>query len=212
MQQLLENLDQGSIIGPHIQPFFSRLDALIGERESTVKEIRKRIKPVEMGGRVQGRHFFSEVGAALFKHHRIEIQYYSRARNEITLLEISPQRLIHFRDKRYLDARCHQRDGLRGFSLDGIRALTSVNKKATEVSIKPLDQFFATSYGIFAGECKHTAKLKFTLERARWVANRRIRVSERVASSLARRARRASPASLARVATLRPSSMTMMSH
>lgn len=170
MQQLLENLDQGSIIGPHIQPFLSRLDAVIGEGESSSKEIRKRIKLVEMGRRVQGSHFFSEVGVALFKRQRIEIQYYARASNEITLREISPQRLIHYRDNWYLDAWCHLRDGLRGFSLDGIRAITPVNKKAIEVSIKSLDQFLATSYGIFAGESKHTAKLKFTPERARWVA------------------------------------------
>ena len=88
MQQLLENLDQGSIIGPHIQPFLARLDAVIGEGESSSKEIRKRIKLVEMGRRVQGSHFFSEVGVALFKRQRIEIQYYARASNQITLREI----------------------------------------------------------------------------------------------------------------------------
>ncbi len=170
MQQLLENLDQGSIIGPHIQPFLARLDAVIGEGESSSKEIRKRIKLVEMGRRVQGSHFFSEVGVALFKRQRIKIQYYARASNQITLREISPQRLIHYRDNWYLDAWCHMRDGLRGFSLDGIRAITTVNKKATEVPIKSLDQFLAASYGIFAGESKHIAKLKFTPERARWVA------------------------------------------
>lgn len=170
MQQLLENLDQGSIIGPHIKPFLSRLDAVIGEGESSSKEIRKRIKLVDMGRRVQGSHFFSEVGVALFKRQRIEIQYYARASNEITLREISPQRLIHYRDNWYLDAWCHLRDGLRGFSLDGIRAINPVNKKAIDVSIKSLDQYLAVSYGIFAGKSKHTAKLKFTPERARWVA------------------------------------------
>jgi predicted DNA-binding transcriptional regulator YafY len=170
MQQLLENLDQGSIIGPHIQPFLARLDAVIGEGESSSKEIRKRIKLVEMGRRVQGSHFFSEVGVALLKRQRIEIQYYARVSNEITLREISPQRLIHYRDNWYLDAWCHMRDGLRGFSLDGIRALSNTSKKAIEVPIKSLDQFLAASYGIFAGESKHTARLKFTPERARWVA------------------------------------------
>jgi predicted DNA-binding transcriptional regulator YafY len=99
-----------------------------------------------------------------------EIQYYARASNQITLREISPQRLIHYRDNWYLDAWCHMRDGLRGFSLDGIRTITTVNKKATEVSIKSLDQFLSASYGIFAGESKYVAKLKFTPERARWVA------------------------------------------
>jgi predicted DNA-binding transcriptional regulator YafY len=170
MQQLLDNLDQGSIIGPHIDPFLSRLDAIIGEGESSSKEIRKRVKLVEMGRRVQGSHFFSDVGAALFKRQRVEIQYYARAKNEITVREISPQRLVHYRDNWYLDAWCHLRNDLRGFSLDGIRSVISVNKKAIDLSVKSLDQFLATSYGIFAGEAKHRAKLKFTPERARWVA------------------------------------------
>jgi predicted DNA-binding transcriptional regulator YafY len=100
---------------------------------------------------------------------RIEIQYYARAGNQITLREISPQRLIHYRDNWYLNAWCHMRDGLRGFSLDGFRAITTVNKKATGVPIKSRDQFLTSSDGIFAGESKHVAKLKFTSERARWV-------------------------------------------
>jgi predicted DNA-binding transcriptional regulator YafY len=74
------------------------------------------------------------------------------------------------RDNWYLDAWCHMRDGLRGFSLDGIRVITYVNKKAIEVPLKHLDQFLAASYGIFAGEAKYIARLKFTPERARWVA------------------------------------------
>lgn len=101
---------------------------------------------------------------------RIEIRYHARAGNQITLREISPQRLIHYRDNWYLYALCHMRDGLRGFSLDGIRAITTVNKKATGVPIKSRDQFLTSSDGIFAGESKHVAKLKFTPERARWVA------------------------------------------
>jgi predicted DNA-binding transcriptional regulator YafY len=63
------------------------------------------------------------------------------------------------------------RNDLRGFSLDGIRAVNSINKKAIDLSAKSLDQFLATSYGIFAGKSKHIAKLKFTPERARWVAS-----------------------------------------
>jgi hypothetical protein len=63
------------------------------------------------------------------------------------------------------------RNDLRGFSLDGIRAVSSLNKKTIELSAKSLDQFLATSYGIFAGKSKHIAKLKFTPERARWVAS-----------------------------------------
>lgn len=36
---------------------------------------------------------------------------------------------------------------------------------------KQLDAHYASSYGIFAGKPKHTAVLRFTPERARWVAD-----------------------------------------
>jgi predicted DNA-binding transcriptional regulator YafY len=169
MQQLLENLDQGSIIGPHIQPFLSRLDAVIGEGESSSKEIRKRIKLVEMGRRVQGSHFFSEVGVALLKRQRIEIQYYARVSNEITLREISPQRLIHYRDNWYVDAWCHKRERLQSFSVDAITQCEKLDKPAKEINQKAIQEQMQSGYGIFGGEARYWAKLKFTPERARWV-------------------------------------------
>ena len=36
---------------------------------------------------------------------------------------------------------------------------------------KQLDAHYTNSYGIFAGKPKHTAVLRFTPERARWVAD-----------------------------------------
>ncbi len=171
MQQLLENVGQGSLIGPHIAPFRARLDAMLGEGESSVRDIRKRIRLITMASRKQSSEYFSEVGAALFKRRRIVITYHSRAKDETTERELSPQRLVHYRDNWYLDAWCHLRDGLRGFSLDGLRSVRLLDKKAIDVPLKSLDQFLASSYGIFAGHPRHQAKLRFTPERARWVAS-----------------------------------------
>jgi predicted DNA-binding transcriptional regulator YafY len=42
---------------------------------------------------------------------------------------------------------------------------------ALEITETELDEHFATSYGIFAGKANHTAVLRFTAERARWVAD-----------------------------------------
>ncbi len=171
MQQLLESVDQGSLIGPHIAPFRARLDAMLGEGESTATEIRKRVRLITMASRKQSPSHFSEIGAAVFQRKRIDVGYHSRAKDEITLRELSPQRLVHYRDNWYLDAWCHLRGGLRGFSLDGIQSVRLLQKKAVDVSMKSLDQFLASSYGIFAGNSPHRAKLRFTAERARWVAS-----------------------------------------
>ncbi len=171
MEQLLENVGQGSLIGPHIEPFRARLDAMLGEGDSSAKDIRKRIKLIAMASRKQSPAHFSEIGAALFKRKRIEVRYHSRAKDEVTQRELSPQRLVHYRDNWYLDAWCHLRNDLRGFSLDGMQSVRLLPAKALDVSMKSLDQFLASSYGIFAGDARHRARLRFTAERARWVAS-----------------------------------------
>lgn len=171
MQQLLENVDQGSLISPHLAPIRARLDAMLGAGDSTTAEMRKRIRLISMASRKQSPLHFSDIGAALFKRRRIEVTYHSRAKDENTQRELSPQRLVHYRDNWYLDAWCHMRDGLRGFSLDGIQSVQLLDKKAVDVSMKSLDQFLASSYGIFAGNPQYRAKLRFTPERARWVAS-----------------------------------------
>lgn len=171
MEQLLENVGQGSLIGPHIEPFRARLDAMLGEGDSSAKDIRKRIKLIAMASRKQSPAHFSEIGAALFKRKRIEVRYHSRAKDEVTQRELSPQRLVHYRDNWYLDAWCHLRNDLRGFSLDGMQSVRLLPAKALDVSMKSLDQFLASSYGIFAGGARHRARLRFTAERARWVAS-----------------------------------------
>jgi predicted DNA-binding transcriptional regulator YafY len=172
MQKLLENLDQGGLIGPHIAPFLARLDAAImGEGESSSREIRKRLKLLTLGSRKSEPASFSEVGTALFKRQKLRIQYYGRGSDQITARDISPQRLVHYRDNWYLDAWCHMREGLRGFSLDGIQSVMLLPDKAIDIPDDSLDQFLASGYGIFAGDVKHKIKLRFTAERARWVAS-----------------------------------------
>ncbi len=171
MQQLLENVGQGSLIGQHIEPFRARLDAMLGEGDSSAKDIRQRIKLIAMASRKQSPAHFSEIGAALFKRKRIEVRYHSRGKDEVTVRELSPQRLVHYRDNWYLDAWCHLRNDLRGFSLDGMQSVRLLQTKAHDVPMKSLDQFLASSYGIFAGGARHRAQLRFTAERARWVAS-----------------------------------------
>jgi predicted DNA-binding transcriptional regulator YafY len=55
--------------------------------------------------------------------------------------------------------------------MDGVRKAILLNEKSEEVSEKQLNEYFGESYGIFSGRATQRAKLKFTPERARWVAN-----------------------------------------
>lgn len=170
MQHLLSSLDQGGLIGPHIEPLSAIIDGILGQSETTAKELRKRIKVLGMGSRKNNIDKFSEIGAALLKRNRLDMEYYSKGKDELTRREVSPQRLIYYRENWYLDAYCHLRNELRSFAVDGIRRAVPGNAKADDIPEKKLQEHFSESYGIFSGKATQRAKLRFTPEHARWVA------------------------------------------
>jgi predicted DNA-binding transcriptional regulator YafY len=170
MQHLLANVDPGGILTPHIQPLMARLNALLGSADNTAEEIRKRILIVGQGKRKMKIEHFERVGSALLRRKRLVITYFARGTGETTEREVSPQRLVHYRENWYLDAWCHLRDGLRNFSVDSITRVEVLEKKAKDVSRNAMDEVLGAGYGIFTGKDVQTAKLRFTPERARWVA------------------------------------------
>ena len=170
MQNLLSSLDQGGLIGPHIAPLMSRLNAMLGTGETSAEDLQKRFRILSVATRKVQLEYFSAVGAAVTKRDRIRIQYHARGTDELTDREISPQRLIYYRENWYVDAYCHLREGLRSFSIDCVKSVGPTGKKAKEVSGKALEEYLASGYGIFGGSDLHWAKLRFSADRARWVA------------------------------------------
>ena len=47
----IRHLDTGGLLGPHIQPFLSRLSGLIGAADDSAVEVRKRIRVETLGAR-----------------------------------------------------------------------------------------------------------------------------------------------------------------
>ncbi|MBU3585968.1 YafY family protein [Polynucleobacter sp. AM-26B4] len=170
MNHLLASLDQGGLIGPHIAPLMTRIDAILGNGETSSKELRKRIKLISMGSRKNSSKYFADIGNALLKREMIQILFYTKDRDEVEEREVSPQRLIHYRENWYLDAYCHKREALRSFSLDGIRDVVLLNEKCKDISDKDMNEHFTKSYGIFSGGADKTAKLKFSPKASRWVS------------------------------------------
>lgn len=70
----------------------------------------------------------------------------------------------------YLDAWCHMWNELRNFAVDSILRAEVLEKKAKDVSRSSMDEILGPGYGIFNGKDLQWAKLKFSPERARWVA------------------------------------------
>lgn len=170
MQHLLSNLDTGGLLGPHIQPLLSRLSGLIGTADDSVEEVKRRIKVETVGARHFHLDHFQLLGSALLRRKRMVISYYARGTNETTEREVSPQRLVYYRDNWYLDAWCHLRNDLRAFSVDAIRAVEVLDSTARDIEEAVLNERLGSGYGIFSGSNVNWATLRFSAERSRWVA------------------------------------------
>ena len=173
MQHLLANLDTGGLLGPHIQPLISRITAIIGANEGELTEVQKRIKIESIGARHFHLDQFQAVGSGLLRRKRLMMDYHARGTDEVTRREVSPQRLVYYRDNWYLDAWCYLRNGLRNFSVDAIKRVEILEKNAENISEAQLNEVLGSGYGIFSGKNIHWATLHFNAERARWVATER---------------------------------------
>ena len=169
MQHLLSNIQPG-LLEHHIQPLQTRLNMLLESGEHTADEVQSRIRILHSAARQVQSDYFELISHALLTRKRLNIVHYSRSNDQETEREISPQRLVYYRDNWYLDAWCHLRNGLRSFSIDTIRKAELLDKPAKPVSTKLLDETVGAGYGIFSGKDTQTAVLRFTAERARWVA------------------------------------------
>jgi len=171
MEHLLVNLDAGGLLGKQIKPLRSRLLAMLDSADNSLDEIKKRVRIEKIGARKVDYDFFQAIGLALVKRKKLIIEYQSRSKNEVTLREISPQRIIYYRDNWYLDGWCHLKVALRSFSLDAIKKVELLESNALDVDENELNSVLSSGYGIFSGKDVEWAKLLFSPSRARWVAN-----------------------------------------
>jgi predicted DNA-binding transcriptional regulator YafY len=172
MEHLLASLDHGGLIGPHIEPLRARLTAMLGTGDASAAEVRKRVRLLAFAQRKLPLEHFEAIGRATMKRRRVRVAYYARSTDETSERDVSPQRLVHYRGNWYLDAWCHLRNDLRTFAVDGIRRATVLDEHAREVPVKALDDLLAAGYGIVkSGRDVTWATLRFSAERARWVAS-----------------------------------------
>jgi len=169
MEQLLEGIDPG-ILRDRLEPLRERLRALLGSGDHSADEVRRRIKVLPMARRAMPAGQFEIAASALLNRKRLFMRYRGRVNAEDTEREVSPQRLVHYRENWYLDAWCHMRKGLRSFSMDCVRDAEIRAAKAIDISEATLDAELGGGFGIFAGGDVTWAKLRFSPVAARWVA------------------------------------------
>jgi predicted DNA-binding transcriptional regulator YafY len=148
------------------------LTAILGTGEASAEEVRKRIRLLAFAPRRLPLQHFEEIARATLNRSRVHVSYYARSTDVTSARDVSPQRLVHYRGNWYLDGWCHLRNGLRTFAIDGIRNVKLLDESAREVSMKTLEDYLATGYGIMRADSNVTwAKLRFSAERARWVGS-----------------------------------------
>ncbi len=169
MESLLAQMQPG-LLGSRLQPLKEKLETLIELGDYSAQSIRERIKILNMGSRSHRIHCFESVALAVMSRSRLDISYFVRSRNEETQREISPQRLVYYRDNWYVDAWCHMVEGVRSFALDAVRKVTLLEKIAVDRTKDELDEVLGAGYGIFSGNDLKWATLKFNQKRAMWVS------------------------------------------
>lgn len=170
LEQALEQMQAG-FLADYLGAFKILIKTLLGKTGQDA-EIKACVKLLHFGKRKGQYEHFSTVAQALLNKQKLVINYYSRKRDEHTPnREISPQRLILYRDNWYLDAYCHQKQGLRQFAVDCIKQAEIKNESANQLDNKELDEFINQTYGIFYQPLNDWALLRFSAYQSRWVKN-----------------------------------------
>ncbi len=171
MHQLLSGLDDDGVLSRHLQPMMDKLQGLLGVDETEARELMRRVKVIGTARRRAPSAYFELLGSALVQRQRVWLRYFKRSDRSESEREVSPQRLVSYRNTWYLDAWCHASDGLRRFALDAVRDAKALTTKARNVAVKDLEAELDAGYGIYSGPgTKVTwATLVFQADAAQWV-------------------------------------------
>jgi len=168
-QKLLRDVG-GGLLTEHLGALSKRLDELTRHRRLNLGEAASRLRFPAIASRPAGLAFQTAASATL-QRKKLWIEYHARGTDDRSERTVSPQRITHYRESWYLDAWDEGKAELRCFAIDRISRLTLLNERAVDVADTELDAHYASAYGIFGGQADKVAVLRFTKERARWVAD-----------------------------------------
>jgi predicted DNA-binding transcriptional regulator YafY len=170
MQQLLDDIEPG-LLAPHLGPLKKKLYSLIKKGEVEPETVARRIRISPLAKRTSTPTFFEIVASGVLHRKQLRITHYNRHTNKTLTRQISPLRLVYYRDNWYLDSLCHLRDDLRSFAVDAIKSVIATPEGAIDVPLERVRQVFDAGYGMFSGVQRNWAELRFSAYRARWVSN-----------------------------------------
>jgi len=170
-EQILESVQPG-VLAPKLGPLKARIRQLLAESGHDADTVAERVHIQHFASRRSDPDLFAAITAAVLAGHVLEIDYHARGRDEQTRRSAHGARLVHYRANWYLLAWCERARALRLFSLERIRTTRKTGQHAEVPADRPdLNRFVGASFGIFSGEARHWARIRFSPETARWVAD-----------------------------------------
>ena len=169
-EQILESVQPG-ILAPKLGPLKTRIRQLLAESGHDAETVAERVLVRGFASRGADTDRFAAVAAAVLAGKVLQIRYHARTQDQITRRRVHCARLVNYRANWYLLAWCEHADGLRLFSLERIGEIDDPAEAArVPVTAKELERFVGASFGIFSGEARHWARIRFSAQAARWVA------------------------------------------
>ena len=171
MEHLLGSVQPG-LLSLHIDPLRGRLKAILDAGVQGSQPFPShRIRILRTHARTVRTAQFVPVATAIVERRQLAFSYAGRAAGTTTKRTASPQRLVYYRDQWYLDGWDEGKDALRTFAIDRMDGAEILDRPAREIAEDELDAALTSGYGLFAGSAEQQARLIFTPERARWVAD-----------------------------------------
>ncbi len=179
--QLLSELDTDGMLSRHLQPLLERIHRMLGTGHDEAQTLLRRVRIVGSAKRPVPSRYFELVGQALIERKRLRLHYLSRGRGERGQRDVSPQRLMHYRNTWYLDAWCHRVEGLRRFALDAVEQASLLDSRARNVAMKRVEEAMDAGYGVYADGQRQWAVLVFNAQAAQWVSRETWHAQQRFA-------------------------------
>lgn len=164
----LEN-DPLSALAQELAPLRARVMSLFSLGGTTPRELMRHVKVIDHRIMFHEPAAFELTGCALCLKQKLKISYHSTRTNATTERVISPQRLVHYRNRWYVDAYCYETNALKTFQIENITHADLLTEPGEQIPAEQIEAELDAGYGLFRGKSISMAKLHFQESAGRYV-------------------------------------------
>lgn len=161
--------DGSSALAKELSPLRARVMDLFNLGGTSPRMLMRHVRVIDRSVIFREPEAFELVGCALCEKRRLRISYHSQRTGETKEREISPLRLVHYRNRWYVDAYCHLTEALKTFLIENISNAEILTTAVRRIPLSTIEAELDSGYGIFHGRKIQSAELHFTQEAGSYV-------------------------------------------